>query len=207
MGGHQIKNQNGLHYLTLTVVGWVDVFTRREYKNIVLDSLSYCQMEKGLLLHSYVIMSNHLHLIVSTKSEKGLSAIIRDFKKYTSKQLIKAIQNNHSESRRDWMLRLFKYYAKFNSNNGEYQFWKQDNHPIELLSSKWIKQKLDYIHLNPVRAGLVVATEEYLYSSAKNYAKLPALENIEVTLLNPEGGEAQVYLEDGKWAKPPELDL
>ncbi|MGB1217236.1 MAG: REP-associated tyrosine transposase [Saprospiraceae bacterium] len=167
--GFTIQNQQGLYFLTFTIVGWIDVFTRDEYRKIIIDSFNYCKKEKGLLLFSYVIMSNHIHIIARTDNEKGLSAIVRDFKKFTSVKIISAIENNRMESRREWMLKLFKYYAKFNSNNPNYQFWKQDNHPIELISDKWVKQKLDYIHLNPVRAGWVTEERDFKYSSARNY--------------------------------------
>ncbi len=182
MGGHKIINQNNLHFVTFTVVGWLDVFTRKIYKDIIVDSLKYCIKEKGLLLFCYVIMSNHIHLIVRTDREAGLSAIIRDFKTFTSKQIVKTIIENPGESRREWMLRLFKYYAKYNSKNGEYQFWKQNNKPIELASIEWINQKLNYIHMNPVNAGLVEAPEHYIYSSARNYLDMEGL--IEVELLD-----------------------
>ncbi len=180
MGGHKIINQNEMHYLTFTVVGWVDVFTRKAYKDLIMESLKYCIKEKGLLLFSYVIMSNHMHLIVKTENESGLSAIIRDFKSFTSKQIIRAIKDNPRESRKEWMLRLFKYYGAHNSNNSEYQFWKQDNKPTELISPKWINQKLDYIHFNPVKTGLVNEPEHYLYSSARNYAEIEGPIEVEV---------------------------
>ena len=121
MGGHKIVNQNKLHYLTLTVVGWLDIFTRKEYKDIIINSLKYCQTEKGLIIFAYVVMSNHLHLIVRTDNENGLSGILRDFKGYTSRSIIKSIEDSQYESRKGWMLRLFKYYAKYNSNNTTYQ--------------------------------------------------------------------------------------
>ncbi len=183
MGGHKIVNQDGMHFLTFTVVGWVDVFTRQIYRDIIINSLIYCIEQKELRLFAYVIMSNHIHLIAKTDAENGLSAIIRDFKKYTAKQIIKAIQINRQESRKEWILRLFKYYAKYNKNNTTYQFWKQDNRPIELISAKWIQQKLDYIHNNPVVTGTVIYPEEYLYSSAKNYASKEYI--LEVEILNP----------------------
>ena len=178
--GYTISDQKGLHFLTFTVVGWVDVFTRDIYRQIVMDSFRYCIAEKGLILHAYVIMSNHIHIIGSTENDEGLSAIIRDFKKFTSAKIIKEIENNKQESRREWMLRLFKYYAKFNSNNPKNQFWKQDNRPIELVSLKWIRQKLDYIHLNPVRAKWVEFEDDYLYSSARNYSEGKGLINVEL---------------------------
>ena len=79
MGGHQIINQNAMHYVTFTTVGWVDIFTRKAYRDILIESLKYCQEKKGLILFGYVIMSNHMHLMIRTDSEKGLSSIVRDY--------------------------------------------------------------------------------------------------------------------------------
>jgi REP element-mobilizing transposase RayT len=167
-GGYKIRNQEAIHFITFAVVEWVDVFTRKDYRDIVLDSLKFCQAEKGLLLHCWCIMSNHLHLIISAKN-KDLSDVLRDFKKYTSKQVIAAIQNNQHESRKDWMLRIFKEQGESNSRNKNFQFWRQDNQPMELYSSAFIVQKINYIHNNPVEAGIVDKPEDYLYSSARDY--------------------------------------
>ncbi|PSR11595.1 MAG: transposase [Bacteroidetes bacterium] len=169
MHGHKIVNQNALHFLTMTVVGWLDVFSRQAYRDVLLDSFRHCQQEKGLVVNAYAIMSNHLHLIAYTKEGYLLSEILRDFKKYTSKQIIKQIIENPKESRAEWMLRLFKYYAKNNNNNETYQFWQNDNHPVELSSPNWIFEKLNYIHQNSVKNGLVEQPEHYLYSSARQY--------------------------------------
>ena len=170
MNGHKIVNQDGLHFITPTVVGWIDVFTRSTYRQIIVDSLNYCIKHKGLQLYAYVIMSNHIHLVVSASQGHRLSDIIRDFKSYTASYILKEVENNPKESRSVWMLKLFKYYAKYNKNNTTYQLWQRGNHPIELASDKWIVQKLQYIHQNPVRAGLVAHAEEYVYSSARDYA-------------------------------------
>ena len=169
MAGYQIRNQYHTHYLTLTIVGWADIFTRKTYKDIIIDSLAYCQKEQGLIVYAYVIMSNHIHLIAAAKEEsKGLSTILGNLKRHTAKQIIKTIKNQ-PESRREWLLNVFAYHAKYNRNNQNYQVWIQNNHPIELISPKWIRQKLNYIHLNPVRAGIVAKAHHYLYSSASNY--------------------------------------
>lgn len=101
--GYKIRNQEAIHFITFAVVEWIDVFTRKDYRDVVLDSLRFCQAKKGLLLHCWCIMSDHLHLIVSAKN-KDLSNVLRDFKKYTSKQIIEAIKNNQHESRKDWIL-------------------------------------------------------------------------------------------------------
>ena len=156
------------HFVTFSVVGWIDVFSREQYKELFVESLKYCQENKGLALHAWVIMTNHVHLIISSKSNK-LENIVRDLKKYTSKQIIAAIQENPAESRKEWILNLFSYAGKNNSNNKDFQFWKQDYHPIELNSADKLKQRLDYLHENPVRSGLVWEPWHYKYSSAIDY--------------------------------------
>ena len=176
--GYRIKNENGLYYITFATVGWVDVFTRKIYNDILIDSLKYCISEKGLRLFTYVIMSNHIHLICSSRSGFNLSDIIRDFKKYTAKQIIKSIQTE-AESRREWMMVIFEKAGKSNPNNKTYQLWRQDNHPIELYSNRVIDQKIDYIHNNPVRARWVKQAEDYLYSSAGYDAEIDSLIEIE----------------------------
>jgi REP element-mobilizing transposase RayT len=115
MAGYTISNQQGLHFLTFTVVGWVDVFTRKSYRDVILDSFRYCQKERGLLIYGYVIMSNHLHLIVRTEKE-DLSNVIRDFKKFTAKTILKLIQDkSKGESRLEWLLNVFAYPRCFKS--------------------------------------------------------------------------------------------
>jgi REP element-mobilizing transposase RayT len=157
------------HFVTCTVVNWIDIFSREDYKNIVLDSLQYCIQKKGLIVHVWVIMSNHIHLIISTKAENKLADIIRDFKKYTAQQIIKAIEEHPKESRKEWILWLLKRAGARNPNNDKYQFWIQDNHPIGLITSEMLKQGLNYLHENPVRAGWVLEAQHYKYSSAIDY--------------------------------------
>ena len=156
------------HFVTFSVVGWIDVFSREQYKELFVESLKYCQRSKGLVLHAWVIMTNHVHLIISSNTNK-LEHIVRDIKKYTSKQMIKAIQENNTESRKEWMLNIFSYTGQTNNNNKEFQFWKQDYHPIELDNPNKMKQRLDYLHENPVRIGLVWEPWHYKYSSAIDY--------------------------------------
>lgn len=177
---YKFGNPEGIYFISFATVGWIDVFTRREYKELLIDSLAYCQKEKGLRLFCYIIMSNHLHLIGKAQQGFELSGIIRDFKKFTSKQIFKAIEENQKESRKEWMLSIFKRAGEYNSNNKYFQFWQQDSHPIELYTNAVIDQKLDYIHNNPVEYGYVINPEDYLFSSARNYAGLDSLLEIEL---------------------------
>lgn len=126
-----------LYYLTLTVVDWIDVFTRPAYKHILLESLKYCQKEKGLELYAWCLMTNHLHLIAAAKEEDSLSAILRDFKKYTNKALLKAFQAEN-ESRRAWFLNRFAFAGTRNPKIKNYKFWQEGNEAKEIrLNNFW----------------------------------------------------------------------
>ncbi|WP_044211729.1 transposase [Flammeovirga sp. OC4] len=166
---HSFYDQEATYFVTMTVVYWIDVFTREEYRNILLDSLRFCQKNKGLKIHAYVIMSNHVHLIITKGQHINLSDILRDFKKHTSKTVIKNIQENREESRREWMLWMFERAGQKNSNNKKFQFWQQHNQPVILDTSEKLSQRLGYIHDNPINAGIVQEAANYLYSSASNY--------------------------------------
>ncbi|NBA88296.1 transposase [Emticicia sp. CRIBPO] len=184
--GNYIRNQDVMHFLTLTIVDWVDVFTRKKYRDILLDSLLFCQNEKGLTLTAYVIMSNHIHLIA--QSENGrLSDLIRDFKKFTAQKILEEIETPE-ESRSDWMLKRFLFAARNNQKHSEHQFWKTGNHPEEIFSERFLWTKINYIHMNPVRAGIVSKASDYLYSSASNYVDRESLIPVTIAgmpIINP----------------------
>jgi putative transposase len=170
---YKIRDQDKLYFVTFTVIQWLDVFSRRHYRDIFLDSLRYCQKNKGLEICAYCIMTSHIHLIIGRHGEAALEGIIRDIKKYTSVKIIEAIRDNPQESRRELLLWHFERAGTHNSNNSKYQFWQQHSHPVELATNEMIDQRLDYVHNNPVEAGIVLSPEHYLYSSAINYAGLP----------------------------------
>jgi putative transposase len=164
------------YYMTLTVVDWVDIFTRPVYRQIIVDSLKHCQKTKGLEIYGWVLMSNHLHLLASATTEGiTMSDILRDFKKFTSKKIVHTIQEEPTESRRNWMLYRFEFAGKYNLKIKDYKFWQDGNEAKEIHSAEFFNQKLNYIHENPVRADIVEFPEEYLYSSARNYARKEAL--------------------------------
>jgi putative transposase len=121
-------------------------------------------------------------MIIGRQGNPNLEDIIRDMKKFTSVQIMEAILKNQLESRRELLVWLFKRAGKKNKNNTNYQFWQQHNHPIELNTSEMIDERLNYVHNNPVEAGIVLSPEDYLYSSAVNYAGLPE-KLIDVTLI------------------------
>jgi putative transposase len=176
---YKILDQNRPYYITFAVEEWVDVFTRQYYKDILLDSLRFCQKEKGLIIYAWCLMTNHIHMIVGRKDEYKMEEIIRDFKKYTSVHICRAIENNNLESRRSWMLTIFSKAADESKKHNKFKFWQNEYHPVELFSNEMIDQKLDYIHENPVKEGIVEKPEDYLYSSARNYYGLKGLIDVE----------------------------
>lgn len=165
--GYIIRDQSKSHFITATVIDWVDVFSRKEYRDCIIDSLDFCIKNKGMILYGYVIMTNHIHLIIQSEEGK-LSDLIRDFKKFTAKTILNKIENG-VESRADWMLKRFEFACKSHTRNEKYQFWQYGSHPEEIFSEKFMWSKLDYIHMNPIRAGIVSKASHYLYSSASNY--------------------------------------
>ncbi|WP_430932831.1 transposase [Saccharicrinis sp. 156] len=137
---------------------------------MVVDSLQFCQRKKGMEIFAWCIMTNHVHLIFRGINQQKPELLLGDFKRFTSKEIVKAIIDNPRESRREWLLEQFEKAGKESSNVNKYQFWRHDNKPIELWSNKVIDEKINYIHNNPVEEGLVYKPEEYVYSSAKDYA-------------------------------------
>ena len=174
--GYIIRDQAKAHFITMTVVDWIDVFSRKIYRDIVVDSFNYCIKNKGMILYGFVIMSNHIHMIIQSKDEK-LTELIRDFKKFTAKTILDKILIEN-ESRKEWMLERFKKATETHQRNKNYQFWQLNNHPVEVYSAEFLWSKLDYIHLNPIRAGIVEKASHYTYSSAQNYVNDDGLVNV-----------------------------
>ena len=169
------------YFITITTVGWIDVFTRLNQKYNIINALNYCQKNKGLEIYAYVMMSNHLHLLCKATNGFVLSDVIRDFKKFTSKKILETI-NEEPESRREWMLEYFQKACQHLKREQQFKVW-QDAYYAELVETNWfIKQKVNYIHNNPVKDKIVTEPEEYYFSSARNYADLE--NELEVIMLD-----------------------
>jgi REP element-mobilizing transposase RayT len=155
------KNLNeGTYFLTMTVFRWYYIFDRFERWDILAHSLNYCIEEKGIDLVAFVFMLNHLHLIITSKDVAGF---VRDFKKYTSKELKKNIKSTESH-----ILKLFTF------RSGTYQFWQKTNMPKYIETEDFFRQKLDYIHDNPVVKNYVMKPEDWYWSSANPQCELKA---------------------------------
>ena len=164
-----------LYFTTSTMVDWMDIFTRPQYKHIIVESLEYCQANKGLDIYAWVLMTNHLHMIVGMRGEDAIGDVLRDFKKFTSKKIINAIHENQQESRKEWLLSRCSFRAANDKKIASYKFWQEGNHIEQIDTYEFYKQKLDYIHQNPVRQEYVEYPQDYLYSSARNYAGMDGL--------------------------------
>ena len=165
---YKFRNPEGLYFISFATVEWMDLFVREVYFGIVVDSIRYCQRNKGMHLYAWCIMPSHIHMVF--RSEKAdPSGLIRDFKRFTSRALQKAICGNYKESRRHWLLDTMARNGEKRSNVWHYQLWQQHNHPIEVWSHHVIRQKINYIHCNPVVAGFVERPEYWKYSSAADF--------------------------------------
>ena len=182
---YKIRDNDKACFITMTVVGWIDVFTRTNQKRLIVNSLQYCVKNKSLVIFAWCLMSNHLHMICKVEDgqhvrpgrQSTLSDILRDFKTFTSKKIIEQIKEG-PESRREWMLEYFSNACSHLKRDQKYKVWQDGNHPMELFSNSFIYEKLDYIHNNPVEDMIVEKPWEYLYSSARNYADMEGLGDV-----------------------------
>ncbi len=174
---YKFRNPNGLYFVSFATVYWIDVFIRPIYFDCLVTNLNFCVNKKGMEIYAWIIMPSHVHLVFKSTIQKP-EDLLRDFKTFTSKQMIKLISENIRESRKEWMLAAFRKAGALNSNNTTYQFWQQHNMPKELWSNAVIDQKINYIHRNPVVSGFVENGYEYLHSSARDYCGVKGLVNI-----------------------------
>ncbi len=157
------------HFITMTLVEWIDLFNRQRYKDLLVDNLKHCIKNKGLVIHAYVIMSNHIHLIVRTKNDEKLASVVRDFKRYTAKVIYETLKSDNHESRKNWLKWIVESQGERSSSNENMKIWRHENHPIPLTTNEMIDQRIKYIHENPVRAGICYTPADYIYSSAGVY--------------------------------------
>jgi len=172
------------YFVTFSIIDWMPLFRISNYADIILNSIKHCIDNKGLELFAYCIMPTHLHLIIRA-AEKGPGPVMRDFKKFTSGEIIRALNNDNENLH---MIEVFKKAASNIIRNRYLKVWQDGYHPVMIFSNKFFFQKLIYIHMNPVKAGIVELPEDYYYSSARNYAELSApleiiIQSVELEIL------------------------
>ncbi|MCK9376382.1 MAG: transposase [Syntrophobacterales bacterium] len=160
---YTVREPGVSYFITCTVVQWIPLFTRKPYYDILIDTLRFCREHKGLKIYAYALLDNHLHLVVAADK---LSDIIRDFKSFTAKRLIAQLE----QDQKTWVLNQLQYYKQANKTRSDYQVWQEGFHPQQIVSEAMLHQKIDYLHHNPVRIGVVERPEDWLYSSARDYA-------------------------------------
>jgi REP element-mobilizing transposase RayT len=160
-------DKNYAYFVTWTVVDWLPIFSESRYREIVLDSLNYLRTNKHTQLNAFVVMSSHIHAIPWPDDGVNLSDVTRDFKRYTSREISSEAQQEGKKE----LLSSFSNARKENcaQNVSTYQVWQEGSHPEAIFTRKFAKQKMDYIHLNPVRAGMVKTAVKWPYSSARAY--------------------------------------
>jgi REP element-mobilizing transposase RayT len=165
---YRVINNKSPHFITISVVDKIPLFKTEDYRDCVIRSLEFCQRVKTLKLHGWCLMPDKLYLIVTTGDNRKISDVIRDFKNFTNKIIIKRIKEVPSEENRE-LLKKFKKTGVKNRKNIEYKIWEDGYYPDELFSHDYIVKKLNYIHFEPVEHKIVCKMWEYDFSSAKNY--------------------------------------
>jgi len=167
-----ITEPNKPHFMTCTVVEWLAVFTRPETVQIILDCWQYQRDQVGLKLYGYVILENHLHFIAQAPE---LDRTVASFKSYTARKIIDYLHKQKAER----FLERLRFAKLAHKHDREFQFWQEGVHAELVFSEQMMRQKLDYIHANPVKRGYVDLPEYWRYSSAANYAGLDGLIEID----------------------------
>ena len=155
------------YFVTWTVVDWLPLFAQPAYRQIVLDSLNYLRTNKHTQLNAFVVMPSHVHAVLWPDDGINLSDVTRDFKRYTSREISREARQQGS----DQFIQVFENSRLANraQDVSQYQVWQEGSHPEAIFTERFATQKIDYIHLNPVRAGLVQTVDEWNFSSARAY--------------------------------------
>jgi putative transposase len=165
---YTIRDEQAPHFLTCTVINWMPLFTRPQTVDIIISALKYRQEDQDWKIYGYVILENHLHLIV--QAENLISELPR-FKSYTARQLIDYLK----ECRAERLLKQMAFFRKAHKQDRDYQCWEEGSHPQLIQNEQILRQKLDYIHFNPVKRGYIDEPNHWRYSSARDYAGLTGL--------------------------------
>ena len=159
---YKIHNENGIFFVTSTIVNWIPVFVNEKYFDIMINTMKHYQQKNNLLIYAYVFMENHFHMIIS---HEDVSKIMQSAKKYSAKEIIKNLRLDKNEI----ILKTFRDSKPEYKITSRHQVWQESFHPQEITSYEMLKQKIEYIHYNPVRKKLVSKSEDWKFSSAVDY--------------------------------------
>lgn len=145
------------HFLTCTVLHWIPVFTRTESVKIIIDSLKHLQEHDNLKLYAYVILENHLHLVAESDD---IALSMRKFKSYTAKKILELLRESNART----ILDQLAFYKKAHKSEISYQFWQEGVQPKLIQSERMMHERINYIHMNPVKRGYVDQAAHWRYS-------------------------------------------
>lgn len=160
------------HFLTCTVVNWLPVFTRPETVEIVLNCWRFQREQESLKLYGYVVLENHCYFIAQAPN---LNKSVSSFKSFTARKIIDLLKARKAEM----LLNKLRFAKLAHKDDREYQFWQEGVHAELMFNDSIMREKLDYIHYNPVKRGYIELPEHWRYSSAVNYAGKPGLIGID----------------------------
>jgi REP element-mobilizing transposase RayT len=160
---YRIHQDQVPYFHTCTIVGWLPIFTRPQTVQTLLDSFAYLQAHDGFSLYGFVLLENHIHFVSSAENH---ASCIKRFKSFTARTIIDYLE----ERRVSMLLKQLAYYKRRHKTDSTYQLWQEGSHPEEIRDEAMMRQKLEYIHNNPVKRGYVDDPCHWRYSSARNYA-------------------------------------
>ncbi len=169
---YRIYDSQAPHFLTCTVVNWVPLFSSPPIVDILYASWRFLQSHKRLTVYAYVIMDNHIHLVAASQD---LAKEIGDFKSFTARQIIDYLLDGRAKN----VLQQLAQAKVAHKTDRDYQLWQEGSHPQMIQTETMMRQKVTYIHNNPVKAGYVDDPVHWRYSSARNYAGLTGLLEVE----------------------------
>ncbi len=169
---YKIIDEQAIHFVTCTVLHWIPIFTKIETKQIIIESLQHLQKSDNLKIYSYVILENHLHLIVSSDN---LNKSLQKFKSFTAKKILNFLITKNVKT----ILQQLEFYKKAHKREISYQFWEEGTKPKQIISDEMLNEKIEYVHCNPVKRGYVANPEDWIYSSAGSYLGNKGLLEIE----------------------------
>ena len=169
---YKIYEQTHPHFVTCTILHWIPIFTRTETTEIIFESLRYLQKTDNLKLYAYVILENHLHLVVASDD---LSKSITSFKKYTARQIIDLLKKQNVKT----ILEQLSFYKKAHKTTAQYQLWQEGIAPKLIQSDKMMIDRINYIHNNPIKRGYVDVAHHWRYSSARDYEGVKGIMEVE----------------------------
>ena len=166
---YRVRDDAMPYFVTSTVVAWLQVFTTAARCDILVQSIQFCREQKGLKLYAWVLLDNHFQAIVAAPN---LARVMADLKKYTAGRILEELQ----AERCDWLLNQLAFFRARHKTASTHQVWQEGYHPQVLASDQMMGQKIEYLHNNPVRRGLVATAEHWRYSSA--HERLPAAQQV-----------------------------